>query len=115
EREPGVKVLFLCHRAPWPPDKGDRVRSHGVLSWLAKRHEVHLGAFADGDSPEEIRAAEQALRGLCADVLVVPRPSLARGMRAAVTGNAISVEVFSSPRLDAWTKDVARRVRPDAA
>jgi sugar transferase (PEP-CTERM/EpsH1 system associated) len=110
-----VKVLYLCHRSPWPPDKGDRVRSHGILEWLTQRHDVWLGAFADGSSQDEVRAAEEALRGKCADVLIVPRPSIVRGMRAAVTGNPISVEVFSSPKLDAWVEDVALRVGPAAA
>src|SRR5207245_10082886 len=57
-----VKILYLCHRVPWPPDKGDRFRSFAVLQWLAKRHEVFVGAFADGGDPEESRRATVALR-----------------------------------------------------
>jgi hypothetical protein len=40
-------VLFLAHRIPYPPDKGDKIRSWHMLAHLAKRHTVHLGCFVD--------------------------------------------------------------------
>jgi len=110
-----VKLLFLAHRVPWPPDKGDRVRSHGILEWLAARHEVHVGAFADTGDVDEARRAQEALRSICADVHVVPRPPLARGLLAAVTGRPISFEIFASRRLDRWVAQTMKRVGPDAA
>ena len=108
-----MRLLFLAHRAPWPPDKGDRLRSHGILRSLARRHEVYLGAFADG-GPDTCRAIESQLRPLCADVCVVPRPPLARGALALVTGRPISFEIFSSRRIDAFAADTLRRAAPDA-
>ena len=109
-----MRILFLAHRAPWPPDKGDRLRSHGILRWLARRHEVHLGTFADDSDPAATQAVEDHLRPLCADLMVVPRPPLARGLMAAVTGRPISFEVLSSRRLDRWIDETVERVRPDA-
>ncbi len=110
-----MKLLFLAHRSPWPPDKGDRLRSHGILRWLARRHEVFLGAFGDNGDSKEAQAVEDHLRPLCADIHIVPRPPLARGLLAAVTGRPISFEIMSSRRLTDWAKETARRVRPDAA
>ncbi len=37
-----MKVLFLAHRIPFPPDKGDKIRSYNVLKYLARRHDVTL-------------------------------------------------------------------------
>ncbi len=40
-------ILFLAHRIPFPPDRGDKIRSFHLLKHLAARHRVHLIAFAD--------------------------------------------------------------------
>jgi sugar transferase (PEP-CTERM/EpsH1 system associated) len=110
-----VKVLFLAHRAPWPPDKGDRIRSHALLAHLARRHEVFLGAFADERDPAGARALADHLRPLCADLCILPRPSRLRAVRAAITGRPLSFEALASGAMDAFVTATARRVRPDAA
>jgi len=40
-------MLFLAHRSPFPPDRGDKIRAYNVLKYLAGRKRVHLLAFAD--------------------------------------------------------------------
>ena len=45
-----MRVLALTHRTPFPPDKGDKIRTHHLLTRLAKRCEVHLMAFAEPPS-----------------------------------------------------------------
>ena len=50
-------VLFLVHRIPFPPNKGDKVRSFHLLKFLAARYRVHLGTFVD-DRGELVHAAE---------------------------------------------------------
>ena len=40
-------ILFLAHRSPFPPDRGDKIRAYNVLKYLAARKRVHLVAFAD--------------------------------------------------------------------
>jgi sugar transferase (PEP-CTERM/EpsH1 system associated) len=40
-------ILFLAHRSPFPPDRGDKIRAFNVLKYLSTRKRVHLVAFAD--------------------------------------------------------------------
>ncbi len=40
-------ILFLAHRVPYPPDRGDKIRGFNILKFLAARKRVHLVAFAD--------------------------------------------------------------------
>ena len=40
-------VLFLVHRIPYPPNKGDKIRSYHLLRYLSGRYRVFLGAFVD--------------------------------------------------------------------
>jgi hypothetical protein len=43
-----MKLVFLAHRIPYPPNKGDKIRSfHALNALVACGHEVHLLAFAD--------------------------------------------------------------------
>ena len=40
-------LLYLTHRIPYPPNKGDKLRSFHLLEHLRKSHRVHLGTFID--------------------------------------------------------------------
>ncbi|QNQ10962.1 TIGR03087 family PEP-CTERM/XrtA system glycosyltransferase [Sphingomonas alpina] len=40
-------ILFLAHRVPYPPDRGDKIRGFHILKFLSARKRVHLIAFAD--------------------------------------------------------------------
>jgi hypothetical protein len=60
-------VLYLVHRIPYPPNKGDKLRSYRLLKHLAKRHRVHLGTFVD--DRDDLRHVD-ALRPFCATLHV---------------------------------------------
>ncbi|WP_044332464.1 TIGR03087 family PEP-CTERM/XrtA system glycosyltransferase [Sphingomonas hengshuiensis] len=40
-------ILFLAHRVPYPPDRGDKIRGFHILKYLSTKKRVHLIAFAD--------------------------------------------------------------------
>ncbi|MEP7339239.1 MAG: TIGR03087 family PEP-CTERM/XrtA system glycosyltransferase [Acidobacteriota bacterium] len=64
-----MKLLFLAHRIPYPPNKGDKIRSYHELRALARRgHEVHLMAFAD--DPHDLQYQVELARW-CASVRIV--------------------------------------------
>src|SRR5438552_9236272 len=67
--EPASRVLFLTHRVPYPPDKGDRIRTYHLLRQMARRGRVWLGCLADEPVGDDTRAA---LYGLCERVAAVP-------------------------------------------
>ncbi len=60
-----LDILFLSHRLPFPPDRGDRIRSYHMIRYLAERHRISLGAVVDR-TPSESHLT--ALRALCASV-----------------------------------------------
>ena len=102
-------ILFLAHRVPFPPDRGDRIRSFHVLKHLAARATVHLVAFADPGESYEVAPAVRALLGEC---VVVPRTkSRPRALvEALATGRPASLTAFDDPRVHRAVADlVARR------
>ena len=59
-------VLFLCHRLPWPPSKGDKIRSYHVLQRLLQHYRVYLGTFVDDRADwQYLPAIEAACAGTC--------------------------------------------------
>ena len=42
------EILFLSHRPPFPPDRGDKIRAHHVLKALSAIAPVHVGCLAEG-------------------------------------------------------------------
>lgn len=106
-------ILFLAHRVPFPPDRGDKIRSFNIVRHLAARARVHVIAFADdpadGDPPP-------AFRALTASLTVVPRTkSRARAaVEALATGRPVSLAAFASPAMAAAVAQVHARHNPAA-
>ena len=40
-------LLVLVHRIPFPPKKGDKVRTYNIVKNLSRYYRIHLGAFVD--------------------------------------------------------------------
>jgi len=102
-------LLFLAHRLPYPPNKGDKVRSYHFLKHLARRYRVFLGTFIDDPADEE---HVPAVRSFCSEVHVetlTPWRQRARSLSALLSGEALSLPYFRSRRLAAWSAETARR------
>jgi sugar transferase (PEP-CTERM/EpsH1 system associated) len=94
-----VNILYLAHRIPYPPDKGDKMVSYHQVRHLGARHRLHLVCFAD-DRRDLVHA--DVLREFCATVDVVyrsPRRARLEGLRGLLDGRAISVAAFDSKAL----------------
>ena len=104
-------LLYLAHRLPYPPNKGDKVRSYHFLRHLAARYRVHLGAFIDDPADWE---HVDAVRALCASVHLeplVPWLKRATSSTAFLRGEALTLPYFRSPTLQTWAREVVARER----
>jgi sugar transferase (PEP-CTERM/EpsH1 system associated) len=71
-----AEILFLVHRAPWPPDRGDRIRSWHMFEALAKLAPVHVAALADNAADAALAHEKMAplCKSLAIEVRNVSRP-----------------------------------------
>jgi len=95
-------LLFLAHRIPYPPDKGEKIRAWNVLLHLARTHRIHLGCFVD-DPDDWVHLP--ALRAVCADVMAIPlhrRWQKLKTLARARPGEPLSLGYFRSRRLQRW-------------
>lgn len=91
-------ILFLAHRVPYPPNRGDRIRSYHILKFLSERASVHLGTLAD--EPLE-PGAEQTLNAICrrTHVELLGRGRWLNGAKRLLLGGTATVGLFESSRL----------------
>lgn len=102
-------LLFLAHRIPYPPNKGDKIRSYHLLRFLAQRYRVLLGAFVDDPADA---AHESVLRQWCSEVCLVPlNPPRARlaSLRGLLTGEALTLPYYRSAQLQRWVNGAVAR------
>ena len=104
-------LLFLAHRLPYPPNKGDKVRSFHFLTHLARRYRVFLGAFVDDSTDWRYL---DALREICAAVHVEalrPRSQRIVSAMGFLSGEALTLPYYRSRALHRWVKEVTQRER----
>jgi sugar transferase (PEP-CTERM/EpsH1 system associated) len=42
-----MNILYIAHRIPYPPNKGDKIRSFHQIRHLSKRHSIYLACLVD--------------------------------------------------------------------
>ncbi len=110
-----ANLLYLVHRLPYPPNKGDKVRSFNLLKHLAKRHRVYLGTFIDDPDDE---AHLETVRSYCADTHIArlsPRAAKLRSLSGLLSGEALSLPYYRNAALRAWVERTCAAVPIDAA
>jgi polysaccharide biosynthesis protein PslH len=97
------EILFLCHRIPFPPDRGDKIRSFNILRRLAEIAPVHVGCFADDD--RDLTFAP-AMAELTQSQLVLRRSGsrVAGGLRGLAKGQPLLVSLFDAPAMHKWVR-----------
>ena len=95
-------LLFLAHRIPYPPNKGDKIRSFHLLKRLAKHYQVHLGTYID--DPADWQHIDK-LNAICVQTHYLGlTPSLAKikSLKGLLTGQALSVPYYHNQAMQAW-------------
>lgn len=95
------ETLFIAHRIPFPPNRGDKIRSHHLLKALAALGPVHVATL--GETAADF-AAEADLARVARSHCLARRPvSLAlAGLKALAGRRAVSLAAFDSPALRRW-------------
>lgn len=103
-------VLYITHRVPHPPNRGDRIRTYHFLRHLAQHANVWLATFSD----EPVAAETHTVLGsLCRDYAIIPVEKRLRWVRAGVSflrGKSITEGAFSSPKMSAVLKQWGREI-----
>ena len=91
-------ILFLAHRIPYPPDRGDKIRGFHILKHLARHKRVHLIAFAD-DGRDLKRKGGLARFTHNRQVIWRNKPQLVAAAEALATHRPVSLTAFDNNML----------------
>jgi polysaccharide biosynthesis protein PslH len=106
-----LRVLFLAHRLPFPPDRGDRIRSYHIIRYLARRHRVWVLAPVDKIDDAGLRQLRSMCEGV--DVAALSRTRLVRAAGCVFTTLPLTVPMFSCRRLKTIAAQRLRSVHFD--
>lgn len=100
------ELLYLVHRLPYPPDKGDKIRSWHMLQYLSRHFRVHMGCFIDDEDDWQ---HTKAVAALCASTRFIGLQRGAARWRAAqalLSRQAMSVQYYRDARMLQWVDGV---------
>lgn len=98
-------LLFLCHRIPYPPNKGDKIRSFHLLHHLSQHFDIHLATFVD--DPLDWPWVPE-VKKFCVDSLFLdlkPGAARVRSLSGLATGKVLSLPYYNNPRMHAWIRE----------
>lgn len=102
-------LLFLCHRIPYPPNKGDKIRSFHLLRHLSHHYDIHLGAFVD--DPDDWRWVGH-LDEYCATTFFRPLShwkAKLRSIKGLFCGQPLSVPFYADSAMSAWVGETVAK------
>lgn len=94
-----MKILYIAHRIPYPPNKGEKIRSFNEIKYLSRSHDIHLACLADNFG--DLKYIED-LKKYCTMVNIVPiNPKFAKVKSTfyILTNKPLSISYFYSKKL----------------
>lgn len=109
-----MNILFLAHRIPYPPDKGEKLRAFHQIRHLAKSHSVTCACFIDNAADQK---HVRELESICADVIALPVSRitmLIKGGLGLLRGRTITQSAYHSTRMFKELRSLLAQKRFDA-
>ena len=96
-----MRILYLTHSCPYPPNKGDRIRNFHILKYMAKAHQVSL--IYPSFSPKD-EAHLDTLQHWCTSVKTVRLSPILAKLRCGfglIGSQPLTNAYFFSPQIQA--------------
>ena len=94
-------VLFIAHRIPYPPNKGDKIRTYHMLNYLSKSYRVTVACMID--DPQDLQHLEP-MKNMVEQVFYAKRTPLVmkfKAIGAVLSGEPFTKSCFYSQPLQA--------------
>lgn len=109
-----MNILFVCHRFPYPPNRGGKIRPFQMIRHLSQKHCVTVATLAH--SQQEVQQGNDLSRH-CSEVLAEVLPGPIRWIQAVgalPTATPSSAHYFHSAKLLSRIEELHQRRRFDA-
>ena len=99
-------LLYLTHRIPYPPNKGDKIRSFHLLRHLSQHYRVHLGTFVDDEADWQHAEFTKSFCGESHFARLNPSRARLRSLSGLVTGQPLTLPYYQNAGLQNWVNDL---------
>ncbi|NOX57869.1 MAG: TIGR03087 family PEP-CTERM/XrtA system glycosyltransferase [Planctomycetes bacterium] len=109
-----MNILYICHRLPYPPNKGCKIRAFRTIEHLARHHDVSCACFVD--DPADMQYVP-ALREFCREVIAIPlnrKRALVRGMMDLAIDETMTGGFYRSNAMADALRNISTRIEFDA-
>jgi polysaccharide biosynthesis protein PslH len=110
-----MRILYVAHRVPFPPNKGDKIRSFHEIKYLSRNHAIHLLAFYD--DPKDANHGKE-LKGYCHSVTLIRLSRRLQAMKALASmlfGEPWTLGFYRSDEMAAAIRKVFESENPEVA
>ena len=104
-------VMFLVHRIPYPPNKGDKIRSYNILKKLSETYNVHLGAFVD---QEEDLKYKDKVGEFCASYKIIKInkiKSRIKSLLGVINSKSFTKTYYENKQFQDWVDSTANKYK----
>jgi sugar transferase (PEP-CTERM/EpsH1 system associated) len=108
-----MRILFLTHRLPYAPNRGDRLRAFYMLEAMSTFAKVDLVSFVQ--TAEEARHAKE-LRDKTDRIVTIKTPrarNMFRGLGTLITSRPLTHTLLAAPEMQERITDVVSGAQPD--
>jgi len=102
-------LLYLVHRIPYPPNKGDKIRSFHWLKGLSESYDIYLGAFVDDEN--DWQYVDQ-LNVYCAGVHIeklTPKTAKIKSLKGLLTGEPLTIPYYANQGMQRWVDEIVEK------
>ena len=107
-------ILYLVHRLPYPPNKGDKVRSFNILKYLSSRGNVFLGTFIDDPDDEKYTSYVDKFCKQAYFEKINKNYSKISSLLGFIKGDALTLNYYNSQKFHSWVTSVVGNNKIDA-
>lgn len=102
------EILYVTHRVPWPPDRGDRIRTWNILKHLSKTATVDLICLADEPVTQETHDALSQVTRRVALISHSGKKRFIRGALSLAIGRTVTEGLFENRNLSLTVRQWAQ-------
>ena len=106
-------LLFLSHRIPYPPNKGDKIRAFHFLKYFSQRYKVYVGTFID--DPEDKKYASE-MEQFCEEIFYVtisPKSAKVKSLLGLLENKALSIKYYENKYMENWISEIIQQASID--
>ena len=102
-------ILYLVHRLPYPPNKGDKIRSFHLLKYLSDRYDIYLATFIDDKNDWQYVDHVKSFCKECKVLELNPLWAKVKSLPALLTNKPLTLPYYQDSSLQQWVDEVIKK------